>query len=69
VRQPSKKSKGYVWGNDTSVSEVIRKRKIEREGFLRKPDNCFIASGVKEVKGLSLPERQRRKGLERSGNP
>jgi hypothetical protein len=31
---------------------------MEREGFRRKPDNClFLKWGVKEVKGLSNPQR------------
>ena len=45
-------------GSHASDSEVLSKRKIEREGFRRKPDNClFLKWGVKEVKGLSNPQR------------
>ena len=51
----------------TSNSEVLSKRKIERQGFRRKPDTCFFKSGVKEVKGLSTSEQ--RSGSERSGDP
>jgi hypothetical protein len=53
VRQQSKKSKGEFQESYTSGSDVLRKRKIERQGFLRKPDKCLITSGVKAVKGDS----------------
>ena len=58
----AKKAKGGVRGCHTSDSEVLSKRKIDREGFRRKPDTCLFPSGVKAVKGDSPEgiEAQRR---------
>jgi hypothetical protein len=64
VRQASKKSngtsdvsKGEFPGKPASDSEVLSKRKIEREAFPESPIIACFTMGVKEVKGLSTSER------------
>src|SRR5918992_499828 len=71
-RAPAKQKNAKRWDSrreHASDSEVLSKRKIERAGFRRKPDTCSFLSGVKEVKGVSTSERERRSGSERSGDP
>jgi hypothetical protein len=41
-------------------SQVGTKEKEQDRSFSERPDNCLFQKGVKEVKGVSIPQRQRR---------
>jgi hypothetical protein len=53
------------------MAHTKRKQKKNRESGLSEKDLiiALLQGGVKEVKGLSTPQRERRNGSERSGDP